>query len=206
MTGDSFLFLANHPALDFLNTELVEHGRRVDRLRTVGDLTSWLIQAGLMDASDAAIPTTTGADPGAGHQTLQRVRIIRSALRDAVTARSAHEPVPDGVLRTMNNQLRAAPGHFQLLRAPDGLEVGFAGAGSAAAGLLAPVLAAAVHLLTEVGSGRVRVCSNPDCILFFLDASRNHGRRWCSMSSCGGRAKSTARQRRRTAPATSRGE
>jgi predicted RNA-binding Zn ribbon-like protein len=35
----------------------------------------------------------------------------------------------------------------------------------------------------------VRVCAAEDCGWLFLDTSKNHTRRWCSMKSCGNRAK-----------------
>ena len=37
--------------------------------------------------------------------------------------------------------------------------------------------------------GRLRRCEAPDCDWFFLDRSRNGTRRWCSMETCGNRAK-----------------
>lgn len=36
---------------------------------------------------------------------------------------------------------------------------------------------------------RVRECANPECVLWFLDVSKNGSRRWCSMEVCGNRAK-----------------
>jgi predicted RNA-binding Zn ribbon-like protein len=36
---------------------------------------------------------------------------------------------------------------------------------------------------------RIRRCAHPDCVLWFLDTSRNGTRRWCSMAGCGNRAK-----------------
>jgi predicted RNA-binding Zn ribbon-like protein len=36
---------------------------------------------------------------------------------------------------------------------------------------------------------RVRRCANPECGWLFLDDSRAGKRRWCSMQSCGNRAK-----------------
>gem|GEM_PF-3517240 len=48
---------------------------------------------------------------------------------------------------------------------------------------------------------RVRRCAHPACVLYFLDTSRNGTRRWCSMETCGNRAKAGrhyARARGRT--------
>ena len=55
--------------------------------------------------------------------------------------------------------------------------------------LLAPVLWTAGDLLAGPRLGRVRRCANPECGWLFLDDSRAGKRRWCSMSSCGNRAK-----------------
>jgi predicted RNA-binding Zn ribbon-like protein len=55
--------------------------------------------------------------------------------------------------------------------------------------LLAPVLWSAGDLLTGPGLRRVRQCVNNKCLWLFLDDSKSGTRRWCSMSTCGNRAK-----------------
>lgn len=39
------------------------------------------------------------------------------------------------------------------------------------------------------GPGRIRRCGADNCALIFLDTSRPHSRRWCSMQRCGNRTK-----------------
>ena len=60
--------------------------------------------------------------------------------------------------------------------------------GSALASL-APVLWSAGDLLAGGGLDKVRRCANPECGWLFVDDSRAGKRRWCSMQSCGNRAK-----------------
>lgn len=56
-----------------------------------------------------------------------------------------------------------------------------------------------VELVSE--RERLRTCANDDCGWLFIDESRNHSRQWCSMASCGSRAKmSRYRNRRRAGP------
>jgi predicted RNA-binding Zn ribbon-like protein len=55
--------------------------------------------------------------------------------------------------------------------------------------LLAPVLWSAGDLLAGPRLDRVRRCANPQCGWVFFDDSRAGKRRWCSMQSCGNRAK-----------------
>ncbi|MBU6500141.1 MAG: CGNR zinc finger domain-containing protein [Rhodospirillales bacterium] len=55
--------------------------------------------------------------------------------------------------------------------------------------LLAPVLWSAGDLLVGPRRARVRQCANPQCRYLFLDDSKSANRRWCSMATCGNRAK-----------------
>ena len=57
------------------------------------------------------------------------------------------------------------------------------------AGLLAPVLWSAGDLIVSPEVGRLRHCLNDQCGWLFMDDSKNGSRRWCSMQSCGNRAK-----------------
>jgi predicted RNA-binding Zn ribbon-like protein len=62
-----------------------------------------------------------------------------------------------------------------------------------------PIARAAAELLTSDLLDRVRECEDDrGCGYLFIDTTRNHSRRWCSMESCGNRAKARrhyARQR-----------
>jgi predicted RNA-binding Zn ribbon-like protein len=58
-----------------------------------------------------------------------------------------------------------------------------------AADLLAPVLWSAGDLIVSPEVGRLRHCLNDQCGWLFMDDSKNGSRRWCSMRSCGNRAK-----------------
>lgn len=49
------------------------------------------------------------------------------------------------------------------------------------------ILDDALDLLAR--GARVRKCASDRCGWLFLDTSKNHSRRWCSMDSCGNRAK-----------------
>ena len=45
-----------------------------------------------------------------------------------------------------------------------------------------------LELLADRGD-RIRRCAHPTCVLYFHDTSRAGTRRWCSMETCGNRAK-----------------
>nr|BFE57035.1 ABATE domain-containing protein [Dactylosporangium thailandense] len=60
---------------------------------------------------------------------------------------------------------------------------------------LALVARDALDLVASPAVQRIRECADPACDALFLDGSRPGSRRWCSMDSCGNRAK---KQRRRS--------
>jgi predicted RNA-binding Zn ribbon-like protein len=55
--------------------------------------------------------------------------------------------------------------------------------------MLWPIVRSAAELLASDNLPFVRACSSNTCQWFFLDTSKNHRRRWCSMKLCGNRAK-----------------
>jgi len=61
---------------------------------------------------------------------------------------------------------------------------------------LLPIAIDALSRLTTQKSGAKR-CADPDCGWVFFDETRNGSRAWCSMESCGNRAKARAHYARR---------
>ena len=92
-------------------------------------------------------------------------------------------------LETLNELLADAPARTTLKRERNGFAWDVDMRGSTALAQLAPVLWSAGDLLAGNKLDKVRRCANPECGWLFLDDSRAGKRRWCSMSSCGNRAK-----------------
>ena len=76
--------------------------------------------------------------------------------------------------------------HSHLLKTSSGFRVDWKD-GKALDSLLWPIVDSAVKLLTSEEAHRVKQCSG--CNWLFVDRSRNHMRRWCSMDACGNRTK-----------------
>jgi predicted RNA-binding Zn ribbon-like protein len=64
--------------------------------------------------------------------------------------------------------------------------------------LLHPIAAAAADLICHQDFRLIRACEGPACMLLFLDRTKAHARRWCSMAVCGNRAKAAAHRGRRS--------
>ncbi|MGH9556071.1 MAG: CGNR zinc finger domain-containing protein [Terriglobales bacterium] len=183
-----FLFLADHLALDFVNTEVMEHGQRVDWLAAPGDLAVWLRQAGLASG--------VGATAARSLHLLRRAQGLRAALRRMAGALAAARRVPPSVIPVINRELRGARSFQELARTGKGYEV-LTRSEPGVAGMLTPIAQSAAELLASGDRLRVRRCGNPACILYFFDTTRSHTRRWCSMAGCGNRMKVAAHYRRR---------
>ncbi|GAA2162718.1 CGNR zinc finger domain-containing protein [Actinomadura napierensis] len=58
--------------------------------------------------------------------------------------------------------------------------------------MLAVLARDALDLVASTALARVRACAGDRCGALFLDTSRPGTRRWCSMNTCGNRAKKDA--------------
>jgi predicted RNA-binding Zn ribbon-like protein len=197
-------FVGDHLALDFLNTIATSRGSVIEWLGDGQDLVSWLEQAKAIDRPAAARLKESG---GATLDDIARLaRDFRQWLRGFVTARlgkpmrataAAIAPLNELLARdTSFPRVEAARrgaerSHRLLLRRVHRWE----NPGE----LLDPVVAAAADLICNQDFRLIRACEGSACVLLFLDRTKAHARRWCSMAVCGNRAKAAAHRARKAA-------
>lgn len=194
VTEQPFPFIGGDLALDFVNTVVVDDGVEVDLASTPGALAAWVAASGL----GAEFGRPDGIAP-----TVHAVAIeLRRALRDGFGALAAGEDVPEPTLASMNAVLRAGPGTELHRDASGGLGLRPWVDLTADAGALPWLLAdAGARVMIGDRARLVRRCANHDtCVLMFLDTSRSHTRRWCSMDLCGNRSKVAAHAARGRRP------
>ena len=188
-----FHLVGGHVALDFVNTVdwRGDPERRIDELGDVGDLVAWAQQARLISAAEARALTRAGQRDGPlAARTLARARGLREALAALFTAASRRGRPPEGDLRRFNAFLAAALRSRRIEVRGAGYAWGTeAGAAAVVPRLLWPIVLAAADLLVAPDSAHVRECAAAGCGWLFLDTSRSQRRRWCTMQSCGNRAK-----------------
>ena len=114
---------------------------------------------------------------------------LREMLYRLFDAQAQGKPAAPRDLEGLNQALAQAPARKALRRSRGGYEWDVEARPGSALALLAPVLWSAGDLLAGPRLDRVRRCANPECGWLFLDDSRAGKRRWCSMQSCGNRAK-----------------
>lgn len=190
-------------SLEFVNTM---SGQRPvspeERITEYADLPFWARQVGLIDERRMReLIAEAQAHPRKAEQAREEAIAVREALHDVILAVIRQREPPAAQLATVNGWVAAAMQHRRLRPAKGG---GFEGAFEDDGDLLAflrPVAADAARLLeTEMRTGLVRLCDESEagrCGWFFIDETRNHSRRFCSMGDCGNRAKQRRHWQRR---------
>jgi len=195
-----FLFVGNHPCLDFINTQMIVRGNPTDLLDGCEDFFAWLVQASMMDKTQAVAVMTQWSHEDQ-EQLFEQGITFRRTLREMVARIVACKSIPDSAVASINQILSRCPGYPQLVYKKGGYARQFQSQATQKDGLLAPLAEAASNLLCSDKLSLVKKCGNPACILYFYDTTKNHTRNWCSMQVCGNRIKVAAHyQRKRNNP------
>ncbi|MFC4217255.1 CGNR zinc finger domain-containing protein [Pseudophaeobacter arcticus] len=199
-------FIGESPALDFLNSVAMPRSVRYDWLETGPDLLDWLVAARLASEVELA-PFRAAAAAPALEQARQQIVAFRERLRPFV-AQASDSGLSDArhpVIAEINEILARGARFLQIAPAPAAEPGGDRARPfiltdrhplTAPRDLIVRIAAAAARLIAEADFHYVRNCEGPSCTLYFLDISKNHKRRWCSMEVCGNRAKAAAHRRR----------
>lgn len=195
-----FLFVGNHPCLDFINTRMIVQGNLTDLLSGCEDLVAWLVQTRMMDKTQAVAVMAQWSRKDQ-EQLFEQGAMFRRALSEMVARIVARKSIPNSAVASINHILSRCPGYPQLVYAKGRFERQFQSQGPQKEGLLAPLAEAASDLLCSGKLSLIKKCGNAACILYFYDTTKNHSRNWCSMQLCGNRIKVAAHyQRKRSNP------
>src|SRR6187402_14095 len=96
-----FLFIGNALWLDFINTEVMFEGARTDLLSSYSVWVNWLIEAEIIEESQAGGLLKAGAG-STGENALTSIREFRASLRAITFAASEGIPVPDHAVKATN--------------------------------------------------------------------------------------------------------
>ena len=194
---DGFPFLGNLLSLDFLNTRPVIDGSPVELLPDCASLARWLGASGLVPPREAKrLERSWSARPGAGAM-MDELRRFREALRQAVFQMESGSSPSRAFLAEVNRLLAQHPRAGEIIASDSGLVNRKRFSPETPSDVFAPVVDSVASLLTLSDKSRLRKCGS--CILHFYDTSKKGTRRWCSMSSCGNRAKVAAYAQRKRA-------
>jgi predicted RNA-binding Zn ribbon-like protein len=187
--SDPFEWSGGHPALDLVNTlDERPFDQPIENLAGYRDLVRFAELAGLIAPALAArLQTLAGpACPRAA----KRARELREHVHGVLAAMHERRPVSQRDLDAIGSAVRAARAARALAPSSSRRLAAYRWQRMAAADVPLHACALAVEdLLTNVDRARIRKCQASDCGVYFVDTSKGHRRRWCSMQNCGNREK-----------------
>jgi predicted RNA-binding Zn ribbon-like protein len=183
---------AEELCLSFANTadwHASEHP--VEGLKDYSDLLDWGIVTGSLTRERAEhLALVAGRAPDAAYSTLQKAIGLRETIYRIFSAVANHQSVAEEDMNILNDFISQT---FTFMRVSDSgtsFDLSWEEKTDALDQVLWPVIHSAAELLTSGQLDRVGQCADDrGCGWLFYDHSRNRSRRWCSMETCGNRAK-----------------
>lgn len=191
------LLLADHPALDFLNSRASPVGAEVERISNGRALMRWLAAVGFVgsDMLEAVIAGPAGDTLDA---VAAEARALREWLRGFAAEHAGRELTAAALadLGPLNALLAEDAAYRQVQASQNALAWTGPWRRALPQAVLQPLASAIGDLVCEADFRRLRRCEGQGCTLWFLDRTKGGHRRWCSMALCGNRAKASAHRRR----------
>jgi predicted RNA-binding Zn ribbon-like protein len=178
--------------LDFANTlEWHASGHPVEHMEDYFAMLTWGEGAGIIEAEKAArLRRLATGNQSEAAQAYASAITLREAIYRIFSRQYHEEAIQPDDLQVLNAILTRSLPHLQVVSLSAGFEWEWAGGSDDFSQIIWPVARSAADLLTSEQLNRVRVCEDDrGCGYLFIDSTRNHSRRWCSMESCGNRAK-----------------
>jgi Putative stress-induced transcription regulator/CGNR zinc finger len=207
------IFIADAIGLDFLNSIAVPIDTEVEWIGSGKDFVAWLQAAEIVPPEILAALHKT-AMPGEFDTVASQARKLREWFRGFVHAHKGKPLRPRSLqeLEPLNRILIRDEEFGQIIardtsrkgksrhdthedRPVSGLVWSRQRRWRSPDALLLPIARAMADLVCDDDFTHVKACEGSTCTLLFMDRSQ-HGRRWCSMSICGNRAKQAAHRKR----------
>jgi predicted RNA-binding Zn ribbon-like protein len=192
---DGFLFVANQPILDFLNTKPVLENGPAELLPDVHALERWLIASGMASSPPTKFLLRRWRNSPRAAAFLKELVHFRERFREAVFRIENGQAPTEKFIKEVNSRLERYPLQTVLRKEEGKLVRKVQFRPRSPADFWAPIIDATADILSEVNTSRIRKCES--CVVHFLDISRKGSRRWCSMNICGNKIKVAAYQRRK---------
>jgi predicted RNA-binding Zn ribbon-like protein len=188
-----FIFVGDHPAIDFANTLSMFQGQLTEQFRVWADVLAWLSLAGLSTDPALQIPASRSAE--AVKSVVQLRRAWKAELDELVAGRK----VSDNFIKQLNHLLAEDIFRETLHRSgKTGFQLGRSASQLSGERLALAILSRQIaHFLAEANFDYLHRCANTtSCVLYFYDTTKNHRRQWCSTAVCGNRHKVAAFRKR----------
>jgi predicted RNA-binding Zn ribbon-like protein len=192
-------FVAGNVGLDFLNSIATPVDVPVEWIGCGEDLLRWLLAAKLLTRAEAAM-VRKHATPAELDAVAAQARELRDWFRGFVRARLG-KPLGRRAVEQLEpiNRLLATDDEYRQLVAGStgGVRSERRRAWHSSGALLLLIANALADVVCDEDFTRIKACEGPICTLLYVDRTRTHARRWCSMAVCGNRSKQAAHRVRR---------
>ncbi|MGV1757293.1 CGNR zinc finger domain-containing protein [Rhizobium sp. A22-96] len=193
------IFVGDTMGLDFLNSVATPFDEPIDWIDGGEGLLRWLEQAGLVPP-ETLKAMRKQALPGEIDKVADQARSLREWFRNFVRERKGRPLTPEALdeLEPLNRLLERDESFNRVLARKDGGGLDFQSRRKwrSPEALLLPIGEALGRFVCTEDFSDVKACEGHACTLLFVDHTRGHRRRWCSMAMCGNRAKQAAHRHR----------
>ncbi|PGA99626.1 CGNR zinc finger domain-containing protein [Bacillus toyonensis] len=182
-----FPLISGNLSLDLVNTELVRRGQRYDLLITDEDVLEWLrvVKENIPFDNEKVLQ-------GRMNQVTSSILEIREVLRKQFEAIADQHEISNDFIAYLEKQIEKAPFTYKVIEQ----RLVPIPVGEIEDVLVSLIAFDTLTLIAENKLISLKRCSNPDCVLLFIDKSGK--RKWCSMKICGNRKKVEKFQNRKS--------
>jgi predicted RNA-binding Zn ribbon-like protein len=185
--------------LDFINSvddRLLSQPE--EHLTSYIDLIAWSLRTGILTEEEARHLLAEAAEhPAEAAITLQAAIAFREALYRILLAALANKLPTNDDLAIFNAARSQALAHSEIAATAEGFAWRWKIEQDRLGWILWPIIHSAADMLLSPDLKKIKECGGPDCGWLFLDTSKNHTRRWCTMEGCGNRAKARSHYQRK---------
>ncbi|MES5925386.1 CGNR zinc finger domain-containing protein [Bacillus cereus group sp. MG9] len=173
-----FPLISGNLSLDLVNTELVRRGQRYDLLITDEDVLEWLhvVKENIPFDNEMVLQERM-------NQVTSSILEIREVLRKQFEAIADQHEISNDFIVYLEKQIEKAPFTYKVIEQ----RLVPIPVGEIEDVLVSLIAFDTLTLIAENKLISLKRCSNPDCVLLFIDKSGK--RKWCSMKICGNRKK-----------------
>jgi len=212
-TRSAAFYIADNKALDLLNSIAAPSGTEIEWLGDGRDLLDWLEQANLVTTTELE---QFRSDKGmlACDAIAAKTRDLREWFRQFVIKHAGQALTSSDLneLTVINEILINSNVYTQITsHLPENFHSSSSTAPKPALyctpqrhwrdenDLLLVLAEVIADIICNTDFRLVKNCEGPSCSLWFYDISKNHSRRWCTMSVCGNRAKAAQHRAKKKA-------
>ena len=199
-TASNLELVGGRLCLDFANTlSTRSEGQSREYLTDYGQLVAWSQRTGILTGDATGVLLDSAASrPDLAAAALEQAIAVRETIYRVFSATADGREAEGDDLSALNRALHQALVRLEVVPSADTFHWSWVVGQDDLDYMLWPVVRSAADLLTSDDLLRVRGCARGGCDWLFVDLSKNHSRRWCSMTMCGSRVKARRYYRRRS--------